>query len=84
MAELRLLAARWQVATVHLEKPPPGSSEPTYVVLGYRNPKRMKALAAQSRGRLRIVDESSAYLPLQPEETEPQALYECLKDLLRG
>jgi transcription-repair coupling factor (superfamily II helicase) len=84
LAELRLLAARWQVATVHLEKPPPGSNEPTYAVLGYRSAKRLKALAGRSKGRLRVVDESSAYLPLRPEETEPQALYECLKHLLRA
>jgi transcription-repair coupling factor (superfamily II helicase) len=83
LAELRLRAARWQVATVHLEKPSPGSSEPTYAVLGYRNAKRMQVLAGQSKGRLRIVDESKAYLPLQTEETEPQALYESLKDLFR-
>jgi hypothetical protein len=72
MAELRLLAARWQVATVHLEKPAPGSSEPTYIVLDYRNPRRIKALAAQSKGRLRIVDESSAYLPFSPRRPNPR------------
>ena len=38
LAELRLLAAHWQVATIHLEKPIEGGSGPTDVVLGYRNP----------------------------------------------
>src|SRR5262249_11495337 len=35
LAELRLLAARWQVATIHLEKTSESDSAPTDVVLGY-------------------------------------------------
>jgi transcription-repair coupling factor (superfamily II helicase) len=83
LAELRLLAARWKVATVHLEKPPEGAIGPTDVVLGYRSEKRVKALAERSGGRLRVVDAESAYFRLLPAEAPPEALYRTLKDLLR-
>jgi transcription-repair coupling factor (superfamily II helicase) len=82
LTELRLLAARWQVATVHLEGPAEGASGPTDVVLGYRNAKRIQALAARSNGRLRVVDESSAYFRLRPGEMAPESLYQTLKELL--
>jgi hypothetical protein len=98
LAELRLLAARWQVATVHLEgkgmgsqangialAEAAGSSEgPVDVVLGYRNPRKIKRLAALSGGWLRVVDGSSAYFRLQAGETEPVVLYQRLKDLLQS
>jgi transcription-repair coupling factor (superfamily II helicase) len=98
LAELRLLAARWQVATVHLEgeasegaeRPEspisltPRAARATDVVLSYRSPRKIKRLAALSGGRLRVVDESSAYLRLQPGETEPLALYALLKNLLHS
>ncbi len=83
LAELRLLAARWKVATIHLEKPAEGVVGPTDVVLGYRNTKRIEELAARSGGRLRVVDDASAYFRPQPEELEPEAMYNALKDLLR-
>jgi transcription-repair coupling factor (superfamily II helicase) len=83
LAELRLLATRWKLATVHMDKPPEGVVGPTDVVLGYRNKKRVEELAARSDGRLRVVDESSAYFRPTPEELEPQALYTTLRDLLR-
>jgi transcription-repair coupling factor (superfamily II helicase) len=83
LAELRLLAARWQVATLHLEKPVDKSAAILDVVLGYRNPRKIKRLAERSEGRLRVVDGTSAYFRLAPAEAEPEALYSCLKHLLR-
>jgi len=129
LAELRLLAARWHVTTVHIEgaggatvkMPVPGSlsnvqetnaagpeqrkstrksvhrtpysvssteqpdaeTRKIYLVLGYRTLRKMERLAARSEGRLRIVDSSSAYFLLEPQELEPLALYSCLKHLLR-
>ena len=59
---LRLLAARWQIATVHLESQ--AASDQQDVVLGYRNRKRLDKLALRSGGRLRIVDDHSAYFRL--------------------
>jgi transcription-repair coupling factor (superfamily II helicase) len=83
LTHIRLLAARWQVPTVHLETPPERTTGPTDVVLGYRSPRLIQRLAARSGGRLRVVDGKSAYFRLRPGELEPLALYECLQDLLR-
>jgi transcription-repair coupling factor (superfamily II helicase) len=89
LAELRLLATRWQVSSVHLEgKHATSNGEtvagPLDVVLGYRGPRRIKQLAERSGGRLRVVDEHSAYFRLEPGEVSPPALYSCLKHLLRS
>jgi transcription-repair coupling factor (superfamily II helicase) len=83
LAELRLLASRWQVATIHLERPTDPSLGPVDVVLGYRSQRQMKRLADRSSGRLRVVDDHSAYLRLTVAEAEPEPLYRDLKDLLR-
>ncbi len=83
LAELRLLAARWQIATVHLEGPKEGSVGPTDVVLGYRSPRKAKRLAQRSGGRLRVVDEASAYFRLTAKEEGPMELYQTLRELLR-
>ncbi len=68
LAELRLLAARWHIASVHLEGPPEGGFGPTDLVLTYRSPRRMEKLSRESGGRLRVVDSESAYLRLAPSE----------------
>ena len=95
LAELRLLATRWQLGGIHLEGK--GLGEPddqekngqkratghVDVVLGYRNARRMERLVKRAGPRLRIVDGVSAFYRLQPNELEPLALYTCLKHLLR-
>jgi transcription-repair coupling factor (superfamily II helicase) len=95
LAELRILASRWQIATIHLEarnfEPPPATDEPGTlvatgpidVVLGYRDARKAQRLVNRSEERLRVVDEASAYFRLRPEEHEPTALYQALKHLLR-
>ncbi len=75
LQELRVLAARWQVATIHLENQD--------LVLGYRNGKRIERLALKSGKPLRIVDAQSAYLRLKGREKEPQQMYGLLKALLQ-
>jgi transcription-repair coupling factor (superfamily II helicase) len=81
LAELRVLAAAWQIETIHLEKQ---SSIVTDVVLGYRNARRIQKMAAQNDGRLRVVDDHSAYYRLEPNEhRDSLTLYQCLKYLLR-
>jgi transcription-repair coupling factor (superfamily II helicase) len=83
LAELRLLAAKWQISSVHLEGPAEGVSGPTDVVLSYRNARRVRALAERSGGRLRVVDDKSAYFRLLPQEMPRPALDATLKELLR-
>ena len=94
LAELRILASHWQIATIHLEgkwQHPEGSKEPQPIttigpidlVLGYRHPRKAERLAKRADKRLRIVDAQSAYFRLRPEEFEPLALYSSVKHLLR-
>jgi transcription-repair coupling factor (superfamily II helicase) len=83
LAELRILAARWQVAGVHLEKPVDLSESIHDIVLTYRNPRKAQRLAGRSQGRLRVVDDTRAYFRINAREAEPLPLYACLKDLLR-
>jgi transcription-repair coupling factor (superfamily II helicase) len=83
LAEVRILASAWKLASVHLERPTESASAPTDVVLKYRDAKRIQALAARTQGRLRVVDEDSAYFRLQPEEMPAEALLAILRDLLR-
>ncbi|MFN4261472.1 MAG: transcription-repair coupling factor [Gemmataceae bacterium] len=81
LAELRLLASRWQIAGIRLEKV---ADRPiTDVVFTYRGARLIKRLAAQNGNRLRIVDEHSVYLRLGDHEAEPLPLFTCLKDLLQ-
>jgi transcription-repair coupling factor (superfamily II helicase) len=82
LAKLRLLAAQWQVASIHVEQSAEVGSHATDVVFNYRNARRMRELVAHSNGRLRIVDEAHAYFRLKREELEPLALYATLQNLL--
>jgi transcription-repair coupling factor (superfamily II helicase) len=71
LAEIRLLAARWQIANVHRD----GKD----IVLTYKGPRAMKKLAEHSAKALRVVDATQAYW--RPENDEPIALYDGLKEL---
>ncbi len=98
LAELRLLASRWQIGTVHLEGK--GVREktskegakiitldplagPIDVVLGYRNRHKMEKLVKRTGVKLRIVDAVSAYYRLEPNKVGPEALFKCIRELLR-
>jgi transcription-repair coupling factor (superfamily II helicase) len=82
-AEIRLLAARWQISAIHLEPPLAEDNKPVDLVLTYRQERKMRQLAARSGGRLRIIDGSSAYYRLETHERKPLPLFACLKELLR-
>ena len=55
-AELRILAERWQLERIHVED--------EYAVLTYRSARRIETLARLRPGRVRVVDEKTAYVPL--------------------
>ena len=77
-AELRIMAEFWQVARIHVEH--------EYAVLTYRSARRIEALAKQNKpGRIRLVDNRSAYIPLDLDEKFPKgrAVYDVVKPLLR-
>ncbi|MCI0682174.1 MAG: transcription-repair coupling factor [Gemmataceae bacterium] len=85
LAELRLLATAWQIASVHLEgkgwdNPDLG---PADVVLGFRHPRKMERLAKRADGRLRVVDSQTAYFRTRPDEREPLPLFAVIQHLLR-
>jgi transcription-repair coupling factor (superfamily II helicase) len=82
LAELRLLAAQWKIASIHLEKSAEVGSSAVDVVFGYRNPRRIQELATRSEGRVRVVDSSSAYFRPTGSQLEPLALYSTLNKLL--
>jgi transcription-repair coupling factor (superfamily II helicase) len=64
------------VATIHRNGPD--------VVLTYRSEKRIKQLVDRTGGRLKVVDEQSAYLRLRKGEDETLRLYELLKQVLQS
>ncbi|MDB5349514.1 MAG: transcription-repair coupling factor Mfd [Planctomycetota bacterium] len=62
-AELRVQAERWQLARIHVED--------EYAVLTYRSARRIETLAKLQPKRVRIVDEKTAYVPLDDERKHP-------------
>jgi transcription-repair coupling factor (superfamily II helicase) len=77
-AELRILAERWQLSRVHVED--------EYAVLTYRSARRIEALAKARPGRVRVVDDRTAYVPLDSEEKFPKGgvVAPTLKSLLQA
>jgi len=73
-ARLRILAERWMLERVHVED--------EYVVLTYRNPKRIQALSKLHPGRVRIVDEKTAYVPLDERRPHGSVVATVLDPLL--
>ena len=75
LARLRIWAHDWQIGSIHLEN--------GYAVFGYTNRQRIERLAQRSRGRIRIVDARSTYLPLPAEVKQPDAIFALMESLLR-
>ncbi|AGA30514.1 transcription-repair coupling factor [Singulisphaera acidiphila] len=74
-AELRILAERWQLERIHVED--------EYVVLTYRNPKRIATLAKLHPGRVRVVDEKTAYVPIEEKRPHGSVVVGIVKPLLQ-
>ena len=83
LAEIRILAAKWQIIQVHIERPPPGVSGPIDAVFTYRNNKRANSLANKSNGRMKVVDQECIYCRLKSGEDKPVKLYKLLQSLLQ-
>jgi transcription-repair coupling factor (superfamily II helicase) len=75
LAELRMLAARWQIASIHRKDQD--------IILEYRQARQAERLAERSGGALRVVDESHAYYRLGPGSVSAEMLYNLLRTLLR-
>ncbi|MEX2027428.1 MAG: TRCF domain-containing protein, partial [Pirellulaceae bacterium] len=75
LTELKMDAAAWQISSIYIEN--------QYVVFRYENPQRIEQLARHHPGRLRIVDEKSAYLPLAQADRTPTRLLAVVQSVLR-
>ncbi len=75
LAELRIDAAVWQISAIFVEDP--------YLVFRYGHQPRVEQLARMSGGRLRVVDDKSAYLHAGQQLANPGQLLELLKSVLR-
>jgi transcription-repair coupling factor (superfamily II helicase) len=75
LSELRIWAHQWGIDNIHLED--------AFAVLRYADRQRIEQVAARSRGRLRIVDGESAYLPLGKALPPAEEILQSVKSLLR-
>ncbi|HEX8200648.1 MAG TPA: transcription-repair coupling factor, partial [Isosphaeraceae bacterium] len=75
-AELRILAERWQLGRIHVED--------EYAVLTYRSAKRIEALAKRHPKVVRIVDEKTAYVPLEEKRPKGAVVAAVVKGLLQA
>ncbi|MBV8611598.1 MAG: hypothetical protein JO034_29665, partial [Singulisphaera sp.] len=74
--ELRILAGRWQLERIHVED--------EYAVLTYRNARRIEALARLHPRLVRIVDEKSAYIPLEEKRPRGSVVAAAVRPLLQA
>jgi transcription-repair coupling factor (superfamily II helicase) len=79
--EIRIAAQRWYLSAIRMER---HDLDMPYVVFVYRVESLVRHLAKLSRGRLRIVDSQTAYLPLPKEVTEPDEILRLVKMLLQS
>ena len=75
-AELRILAERWQIGRIHVED--------EYIVLTYRSAKRIEALAKVHPKRVRLVDEKTAYVPLEDRRPPGSVVAAVVRSLLQA
>jgi len=74
LARLKMEAALWQISAVYVED--------SYLVLAYTLKQRIQQLAKESGGRLRIVDDKKAYLPLGASVHDPDSIFRAAQELL--
>jgi transcription-repair coupling factor (superfamily II helicase) len=65
LAELRLDAAAWQIASI--------TSDARFIVLHYTNRRQMERLARQSTIPIRVVDKTRAYIPTKGYDMQVDA-----------
>jgi transcription-repair coupling factor (superfamily II helicase) len=75
-AELRILAGRWQLERIHVED--------EYIVLTYRDAKRINTLAKLHPKRVRVVDEKTAYVPIDEKRPHGSVVAAIVRPLLQA
>lgn len=74
LMRVRLLAQSWQIDSIHLEE--------GYAVFTYLDRPLVEKLAALRKGKLRVVDQRSVYLPLPKQALSPDELVDLLESML--
>ena len=72
---LKMDAASWRISAIYIEG--------EFVVFKYDDRQRIEQLARLHKGKLRIVDERSAYLPLPHNLAETDRIWRIVKSVLR-
>jgi len=75
LVEIRLLAQRWAIESIH--------KEDAFLVFRYRDANLIGQLARSPGSKLRVVDGLSAYLPVRKDLTNPDSIHAVAKALLR-
>ena len=67
---------KWQISSVHRDN--------RDLIFNYRNADRAKQLITASKGRMKIVDDTSIYMRLRPDDKDdPEGLYKLLLGVLK-
>ena len=74
LAELRLHAAFWQINSIHVEN--------QYLVFSYQHKGRIEQLAELCKGKLRVVDDKSAYVTMTKGVVDPVQVLADTKSVL--
>jgi transcription-repair coupling factor (superfamily II helicase) len=75
LTALKMDAVIWHISAVYIEG--------EFVVFKYDNRQRIEQLVRQHKGKLRLVDEHSVYLPLPHDLTDKDRLWRIVKVMLR-
>src|SRR5207249_10346719 len=75
LTELKMDAALWHISTILVEG--------EFVVFRYDDRPRIEQLVRQQKGKLRLVDEQSVYLPLPHGLTDKDWSWRLVKSVLR-
>src|SRR5204863_9327873 len=76
LTEVKIEAAVWQICSIHIEN--------QYLVFKFTHRKRIEQLAKLTGGKLRVVDEQSAYLTLPKSPIAPVEVFALAKSVLRA
>lgn len=75
LTELKMDAAVWHISSIFIEQ--------EFVVFHYDNRQRIEQLVRQHKGKLRLVDQHSVYLPLPTGNPDPDRIWRIVKSVLR-
>ena len=76
LSELRMEAFLWQIESIYVEE--------RFLVFRYTNRARIQELAKRRQGKLRIVDDKTAYWPLEAKDLRPENILNRAKAVLRA